>query len=207
MELIAVGISGLLLLAIWGFALKRAILDVHRDQLFDLRDELRRVFATNGWGMDSQLYRNLRDLINGYLRFTERYSLAKYSWIANRVKTDPELQSVMHERMASKFVSTDATQQAYVANLRRRALTVMTNYMILSSGPLLFATVVLFPFALAVAIAKQLFRLVRRGGTSFFNKAIEVHELATVAVDLAAAVLAKRLLRKDFVEEYSFKQC
>lgn len=206
MELITLGIGGLLLLAIWHFALKKAILDDHRDQLFDLRDELRGVFLEKGWAMDSRLYRHLRDLINGYLRFTERYSFAEFNWIESELKSDPVLRAAMKEKFDEKFLTQDNDQQVYVRDLRARAVKVMMNYMIVSSGPLLLLAFLMIPFVVAFSIAVLFFNVIRRGGESIFSKAIEVRELAFTILQLATAILAKGLLRKDFVEEYSFKQ-
>lgn len=78
----------------------------------------------------------------------------------------------------------------------------MMSYMIVSSGPLLIISMAMIPFAMVYAI----FDLVKKAGLSLFGKAIEVRELAGILSQMAVAFVAEKVLMKDFVEEYSYRQ-
>lgn len=206
MDQLLLGFSGLLLMAIWRFALRKGILDDHRDQLFDLRDELRAEFVAQGWALDSELYKRLRDLLNGYLKFTESYSFFEFIFMENQVRKDEGLQAAFKEGINAKFKTADPKQAEYVLKLRRRAVAVMMNYMIVSSGPLMIVTAIIVPFIALHLLVRSLFSVVHAGSNTIISTAGEILDVVFEVVQLAAAVLAKKLLLTDFVEKISYEQ-
>lgn len=205
MEFALFGLNGLLLLAVWHFILKRTILDSHRDQLFDLRDKLRETFVAEGWDMHSPLYRRLRDLINGYLRFTESYSFGEFVFLEREVRSNHRLQAALKERMAKDFVVTQAEQAKFVAKLRNDAVSVMMSYMILSSGPLVILVLLAIPLSAIYLLCNVFVRAVRAGGVRVLGKAVQIQETAFTLVKFAVALFASKLLFEEFVEEYSYR--
>jgi hypothetical protein len=206
MELIFIGVNGLLLMLAWRLMLKKSVLDSHRDRLFDLRDQLRESFIQKGWSLDLPIYRRLRDLINGYLRFTESYSFGEIVYLETEVKRNDKIRIALAEKFAEKFKADTAEQQAFVTEFRRKAVGVMMNYMIVSSGPLLLLFVLMLPVVALMSVAKLITSLVKVGGLSIFGKAVEVQELIGALMRLTVALIAEKLLFKDFVEEYSYRQ-
>jgi hypothetical protein len=202
MNLFLIGFNGLLLILVWRYILRRSILDTYRDRLFDLRDHLRETFVGRGWSLDSPLYRHLRDLINGYLRFTESYSFGEFVYMEIKVKENPALQNALTARVASKFAADTDEQKAFIADFRREAVGAMMSYMIVSSGPLLLLAMLMLP----VAIVKSAWSVLRKAGYSIFGKAIEAKGLCGSLGRLAVALVANKMLAKDFVEQYSYRQ-
>ena len=206
MDMVLIGVNVLLLIALWKFMLKKSILDTHRDSLFDLRDELRAVFVSRGWSLDEPIYRRLRDLINGYLRFTESYSFGEFLYLENEVKKNDKLTTEVKARIDAKFTSTTREQQEFVSEFRRKAVRVMMDYMIMSSGALMILVILLTPFVVIWSIISTLYGVLRAGGFAIFGKAVEVREMLGALARLTVAVVANKLWYEDFVEEYSYRQ-
>lgn len=70
MQLFLFGLGLLLLMVSWHFMIKPTLRDRARDKLFDLRESVRQYFLDHH-DLNHHLYRDLRDLINSYLRYTE----------------------------------------------------------------------------------------------------------------------------------------
>lgn len=203
METILFGLNGLLLLALWRFMLKKSVLDDHRDKLFDLRDELRATFANNGWDMSAPIYKRLRDLINGYLRFTETYSFAEFFLIERGVRRNERINAELAQRMARDFNAGDPRQQEFILDFRRRAVSVMMSYMIMGSGPLFMATVLAVPVAAVVMLCLCLGSLVRAGGRTVVAKTDAFSGVLISLVRFTVAKIAKLFIIEEFVEEYA----
>ena len=202
MNLLLIGLNGLLLMLVWRFMLRRSILDTHRDVLFDLRDRLRDTFISRGWDLGSPLYRHLRDLINGYLRFTESYSFGEFLYLEIKVKGNESLRTALAAKVESKFAMATDEQKAFIAEFRREAVTVMMSYMIASSGPLLLLAILMIP----VALVKGTLSMFRKVGYAIFGKVIEVKWLCSTLGRIAIAIVANKVLEREFVEEYSYRQ-
>jgi hypothetical protein len=125
-------------------------LDHTRDKLFDLRDEVRRVHLERGWSIDTDLYGNLRSMINAYLRYTENYSV--WQVVALRVELSRQAQSGLREHLVARinanFKAGTQDQQKYVADVRRRAGNALTDFAVYNSGLLLLLTILITPYFL-----------------------------------------------------------
>ena len=120
----------------WG-AWKSTCRDVARDRLFDLRDEWREFFISNGLSMELPEYAKVRGMINDYLRYTARFRLVGLLFaalvvprelcIAAAVEADEEFQS-SNQRIAME-----------IARIRRRSVSAIQEYMICTS-------ILVFPF-------------------------------------------------------------
>ena len=206
MELLTVALSGILLGLVWQFMLKKTILDDHRDQLFDLRDELRETFVENGWALDAPIYRRLRNLINGYLRFTERYSFGETLMLERSVRRNQELSSTLNKHLERSFHIDDVMQRAYITGLRERARRVMMSYMILSSGPLVLSLFLIVPVVFVYLVAMAVGMLIRAGGKSVALKLEQAGGVVEALLRYTVARLAHQLWDDDFVEDLSYRQ-
>lgn len=206
MELIFFGINILLIMAVWHFMLRPSILDHSRDRLFDLRDELRATFISKGWDLGSPVYKKLRDLVNGHLRFTEEMSLFRTAFVTASVKHDKELQDFIHVRISKTFAISDAEQQKFVIDFRRRALTVAMDYAISSSGFLLMLATILAPFVFFQKFIKMLNRHVDFTATVCAEKLKNLGGYVSSSMATSKAQIARALMLPDLVESYSFKR-
>jgi hypothetical protein len=186
--------------------LKKSVLDDHRDKLFDLRDELRTTFVERGWDMNAPIYKRLRDLINGYLRFTERYSFFEFTFLEHRVRNSGRLSTVMAKQLAREFKTVDRAQQEFVAEFRQKSVRVMMSYMIMGSGPLLLATLILTPVVAIASLVMYLMSLVHASGKTVVAKTDELGGVLLALLRVTVATVASKLLFEPFVEEYSYRQ-
>lgn len=206
MELLSFALSGLLLGLVWQFMLKKTILDDHRDQLFDLRDELRATFLSRGWSLEAPIYERLRNLINGYLRFTERYSFGETYMLERSVRKNANLGAALNKHLERSFHVSDAAQRAYVDGLRRRACRTMMSYMILSSGPLVLSLFFVIPLAGIFLVTLAVGALIKVGTKSVAAKVVEAGGVLKALLEYSVARVAKQLWDEDFVEELSYRQ-
>jgi hypothetical protein len=205
MELIFFGINVLLIMIVWHFLIRPTILDHSRDRLFDLRDELRATFAKNDWQMDSATYRSLRDLVNGYLRFTEEVSVFRIAYFKTVIKKDLALEKHLQERVNRMFESAQPDQKAVVMDIRRRALDAAIDYSVFSSGGLLMAVVVVTPFVaigMACSLAKQ---QVDFTTSVFWEKAEHLGRSASALISASTSYIARKVLLPDAIESYSMR--
>jgi hypothetical protein len=206
MELTILGINILLLIAVWKFMLRKTMLDSSRDQLFDLRDELRAVFVKNGWNLNSPSYRNLRDLVNGHLRFTEEMSVSRVSYIAAAIKKDKELLAYQHEKIAKIFDSSDPVQKRFIDDFRKRAVTVAMNYAVYSSGWLLLIAFFVFPFVATWKICVVINRQVDLTANVCAHSLRHFGRTMSIVMASSAACIGNAFLQPDFVEGYSYRK-
>ncbi|MRW89821.1 hypothetical protein GJ699_07485 [Duganella sp. FT80W] len=206
MDLVLSGIGLLLILPVWRYIVKRSLLDTHRDKLFDLRDELRDKFHASGWDMGGPVYKQLRDLLNGYLRYTESFQFIEFIVIETGIQRNPELQAEMKARFEKVFAGMDEEQRHFAIGLRKEARRVMMSHMILSSFPLALITAVLFPFVALYMVLRASMESISSTGLSFSRSARELRELVAAFAKLVVARIAKAFLVEDLVEEYSYRQ-
>lgn len=206
MDLILSGIALLLLLPVWRNIVKRSLLDTHRDKLFDLRDELRGKFHSAQWDMNSQVYRQLRDILNGYLRYTESFQFSEFSFIESRIRQNPDLQATMKAKFEEAFIDLEEDQRRFAIKLRSEARRVMMSHMILSSFPLVVMTLALFPIVAAYVAGLAIIRRISSTGSLFTQSAREFTELISAFGKVVIARIARAVLVEDLVEEYSYRQ-
>ncbi|AGW94581.1 hypothetical protein N234_31540 [Ralstonia pickettii DTP0602] len=205
MQLFLLGVNALLLMVIWRFMLRKTILDHHRDKLFDLRDQLRATFMARGWDLNSPMYRKLRNLTNGYLRFTEEFAFVPFVALENELKAKPALQRSLKSAFDQEFSTRDDQLRKFVDEYRLAAREVMIGYMICSSGPLLFTAVLIAPFVALCEVAKALSRGLVRGIRVIAAQTANFEASVSTSFDRAAKAVATRLFVPDFVEEYSYR--
>lgn len=190
----------LLLILVWKMMLKKTILDHHRDQLFDLRDELRERYLKEGMDLGSPVYRHLRDLINGYLRYTETYRLSKISYIKGQLKHHPDVVQFYRARMEKHFETKNPTESELTNEFRFRALEITTQYMTFGSGFLMVLTLFVFPFVSVWLLIKALNNCVHRS----VNKVILWSNAAAIITRKSAKTVSSFIALNDYVEELSY---
>lgn len=184
MQMFLLGLGLLLFVSVWHYALRRSILDHYRDQLFDLRDELRETYLLRGWDLNSPLYARLRRLTNGYLRSTEAFSLIPFLYLEIRIRANPSLFSAMRTGLEQQLDVEDEALKGFVVDYRRRAFDIMLRYMI--NGSLLMVSI--YSVMVYFTTIRTLLRSLHKG-----------------AFQWARRTVAEWFFTKDLVEEHSYR--
>lgn len=205
MTLFMLGVNILLLIAIWKFMVRKTILDSSRDQLFDLRDEVRATFVANGWDMDSKIYRNLRNLLNGHLRFTEEFSIWKIVFFNNSVRHQSNLTDQMRSQFEKVFAVDDPKQREFVLSIRRRSMSAVMKFAMFGSGFLLFLTVISAPIMVIVELVGMFDRGSNAAVAIIFGALRNFGRASETVMAASATMLSKHLVPSDLVERYSYR--
>ncbi len=205
MELTIFGVNVLLLLLSWRLMLRKTILDHTRDKLFDLRDEVRETFIQKKWDMNSPIYKKLRDLLNGHLRFTEEFSIWKITCLEVEIKKNPDALDELHTRVQKTFATDNPEQQKFIEGIRARALATVMNYAVFSSGFLLLVSILLSPFVVIAEIAQTVGRGLGFAMRSFIFSIYHSSRTASKIMSTSAAKISDKLFQADVFESYSYR--
>jgi hypothetical protein len=206
MEIALFGINILLIIFAWHFMLRKTILDHSRDQLFDLRDELRNEFVNNGWDLGSQDYKKLRDLINAHLRFTEQVSILRILLVTVEIKRNTELKDFLRIRLEKVFVSNIPAQQEFIKKFRMKALAVVMSYAVFSSGFLLLAALAISPIVAVKKLVEMINRRVDMTLDACLEKFKHLGAYTAVTMSASTAFIARSIFSPELVESYCFKR-
>ena len=129
MEVIKFIFFAFLLIGAWSHIILPSYLDAARDQLFDLRDELREKFISNEWDISSNKHAETRTAINSYLRFTEEITFWKLFYIQYVIMNEKSNWSNEEIAPYSRRISDQSDEvDVYIAKLKHRALHVVIGY-------------------------------------------------------------------------------
>lgn len=198
------GINIILLIAMWNFMIKRTLLDYYRDQLFDLRSEVRAFFLDKGIALDSSSYKNLRDLINGHLRFTERITFARFIVLETEVKNNKDLQAFLKDEIEKRFSTSNPELREFTSKVRERSKVILLNHMVNSSG---FVWVIALCLAPAV-VFYNIFKLIKLALKSSLEAIANglLHSLKSIVGYIFSITWPiKVTVKRDLLEEYSFR--
>lgn len=131
-ETTLLGVNILLLVIVWRCVLRKTALDHCRDALFDLREATRDFFKTST-GLEDTTYKNIRNLLNNYIRFTEDATFTRTFGFASKISENPELLKHLIDEMNSKFASSDPSVQKFVTEIRHQAVHVVQIWIFHSS--------------------------------------------------------------------------
>jgi hypothetical protein len=142
-------IAGLLWLMYWGFQSYR--IDKFRFQLFSLRAELFDLGLGGDISFDHAAYSELRNTLNGFLRFADRLSLLSYFLITRDLRRMIQAGEVVVVKVDANPLHSDL-QPGVIAQLRdiRSRMHVAVFEQIIFSSPAFVLTSI--PFLLAMLI-------------------------------------------------------
>ena len=206
MHLVIFGVNVLILVAVWRFMIRKTVLDNSRDRLFDLRDEVRSTFLKNGWGLDSSVYKKLRDLLNGHLRFTEDYSVFEIAYMEVSIRAEKNLQQELHDKFERVFSTGDAKQVAYIQSIRSRSLEAIMDFAVFSSGFLVFASLMVTPFYLFFKMFSVVGRGMDAAAQVCYSSAANVEKFCSNIVLSSARLIAKHIFAPDLFENVSYRK-
>lgn len=172
---------GLLILRVaWG-AWKSTCRDVARDKLFDLRDEWREFFVSNGLSMELPEYAKVRGMINDYLRYTARFRLVGLVYTAFAAPRELYIEAA--ERIEEEFRSPDAKIAAQINRIRAKAVSAVQEYMLCTSM-LLFPV---FAIALCVGVFVGTGKLIARAKSFLKQLADDSRYLSPGMIEMSVA--------------------
>ena len=148
MLFLALGLHVSSLILIWHFVAKRTVLDHTRDKLFDLRDQIRADHLANGWGLENDAYKNLRKMLNAYLRYTEIYSIWKIISLHRNLSKNPHLTEFVRKKINTSFATKNEKHAQYIQSVREKAFVILTEFSICYSGLLIVISMVMMPYVL-----------------------------------------------------------
>lgn len=209
MELMLLGVNFLLGYAIWRYMWRKTALDKYRDRLFDLRDEVKLYFLSQGYSLDNKLYIELRALINGHIRYTEKLTLNLFLAETVAMSAHPEIAKSIRKEVNQKFVTDDPKLSTFINDVRARSISILTGHMAESS----FGFIVFFPFMYLIAVLFKIFTMlkafVKNHNAQIISGIRVAFKFAPIVGFMLAIPARAGLLDKTFdaniVEEYSFK--
>lgn len=136
---------------------KTLALDNCRDQLFDIRQQLRQHFLERGEQLDHPVYQSLRDMLNSHIRFTEDFSLTNVVIILHALKKANAALAVPQE-----YLNRTSQFNDIICHTREESLRVLGKYLVQTS-------VILSTISLAYAFL-NLFRRYRKHPRDPFQK-------------------------------------
>lgn len=186
MNLLIIGLTMLWCAWAWRMWNKTALYD-HRDQLFLLRDELRGFFIENGYGLDHPSYMNLRDLLNGHIRYIEEVSLTSFVANALAFSKHPEMFRETAMKTDLRFRSGDENIKNFTSYIRKSSSMVLVQYMVSTSTVLMFIVALTVPVLLAGGVIGSIKNAAAAGAESW-RCALKVYAKAAVVSALACFV-------------------
>lgn len=203
MEVIKFIIFVLLLLAAWNYVILPSNLDASRDQLFDLRDELRSHFIKQQWDISSEKYGETRIAINSYLRFVDETSFWRLMYINFFAKKNRLTSTAKPLDQKHQPINKTSEMEEFLTDIRKRALIVVISHAVSSSfllHVLAFSLLPFFMFSASIGAAK--FGL--NACTEVFTNVIRnFPSVASAGLALAEAYIGRKIFKESVVEQYS----
>jgi hypothetical protein len=210
MDAMLFGISLLLIYAIWYGVWRKTALDMHRDELFDLRDEIKAYFLEKNLGTEHPLYEPLRGLINAHIRYTEKLTFRLFIAESIVISTHPERLKKLKAEVDARFATHDQELKAFIKQTRTKSIAILNAHMVESSFvfllmmPFIFIVVgmiKLFLFFKAIAENKNTKRIIANA-----KHALKLAPLAGLILAMPArAGFLHPSINSNVVEEYSYQ--
>jgi len=188
------GVNIVLSMLIWRFMLRPSILDHFRDKFFDLREEVREYYILNNIPLSDYSYKNLRDLLNNYLRFTENMSLIEIIFFARRIGENKEIYEYITIEIENKFKFKDEKLNDIARKTRESSSSIVLNYMVFSSPILIFLFIGIIPICIFLLLAKKTI--------NELSCKVEVISYALIEI---SKIVTRYIVTKDSLEKISFE--
>ena len=179
-ESFLLGIGIIALLLSWRFIVRKTALGHFRDELFDLREEVRLYYLEKGYGLEHKTYAELRNLLNSQIRSLEATSFSRLLIYEAEMDENEALRESMREDLKQRF-HTDSEELAhFIHRVRRQAYHYTTGYVLHAS---IFASALvysMFPFVLFWEVGRHSFKLSK----SMIDEAVMKVPQKAVSIDV-----------------------
>lgn len=153
---VVLSIVGLLLLwALWSFGLRPALIDMFRQRVFEIRDEMFDYAAEGNIDFNHPAYGTIRTLMNGYIRFAHRIDISLFIvlivYFIFKKDALRKQQKEFQERIESQLSSLPEKQRGKMNAYLQRTQVEMEKY-VLYGSPLFTAVVLLLSFVIGIVV-------------------------------------------------------
>lgn len=211
LDVLVFGVNLLLLAVVWRYGWKKAAVDDCRDDLHHLREKVRNHFLEKKIPLDHPAYRQLRDTLNVYLRFTNRASLISLFCFSWELKKYPDYAQIYESNIKQKYKFSDAELGTYVLNIRRQAADAMMVYMVKTSVVAMAIGLILCPILAIFLMLKKVFSDVRTALNQIHSFAsargalvVNLRAAGRLMADIAVGVNENGKGRVNVIEECSY---
>lgn len=200
MSEIVLGITLLAFILCWKLVWQKTLLDCTRDNLFDLRNELRTWFINNGYGLEHTAYHELRNILNSHLRNTENATLISYISFIYVYTKHPEYRQEIDSNADNIFNTEDKKINFFIKSIRDKAFHVLMTQMILRNMFISICLLILIPIFFTYKILYNIIKKVKNKIGLSTSKVIPI--MSTVMIGI---IYLLSLLRIDplTMEKYS----
>ncbi|MCL2829396.1 MAG: hypothetical protein FWD77_01510 [Betaproteobacteria bacterium] len=205
MELILAAISIFAAYAVWHYMWIPTATDHLRDQLFDLRDEVRAEFVSRGIPLHNPAYEALRSLLNQYLRYTEKVNIGRFISEVAVANQQRDLFRRLKDRIEEPFKTEPPELMEYIQHVRQRAMIHM--YCMMAKTSVLLISLILV--AMICTWAVDFINAIRNTLPSIpsLKKAMNaVPVVAIFATLLVRTGIARETWDASEIEEYAYSQ-
>lgn len=127
MEIIIVNLCVIMLLLVIRPFWKSFVVEFHRDQLFDLRDELREWYIEFGIEQD-EVYKNIRQMLNHHIRYLKDADFRSFkNWVEFYNKT-PNYRKIVIQDFSKEFATDDDRIKIITLDILNRTSFVFRKY-------------------------------------------------------------------------------
>lgn len=134
---------------------RKTLVDYYRDQLFDLREEMREHFIKEGFDLTHPAYQRLRILLNQNILFLEAVNF--FSFFGLHIVTRHRFKKDDAESFDKLFQSDNPILNEYTSRVRHQALEIVIRSMFISSFYVCLFVFFIGCFALLVGGIKRFF--------------------------------------------------
>lgn len=205
METMLLGLNMILLYVLWRFIWRKTALDRYRDVLFDLRDESKRFFIEHNYGLSHPLYIELRALLNGHIRYTEKLTMSVFISETVAMSAHPEVARELINKVNSRFATEDKILADHISNIRTRAIVTLAGHM----GESSFSFLVTYPFVYIMIAVVKAVNYARQNNAKITSSLRCALKFAPVAGLMIAIPARAGIITPEFdvniVEEYSYQ--
>jgi hypothetical protein len=116
----------------------KCLVDRYRQHLFEVRDDLFIYAAKGNIGFDHRAYANLRMMLNGAIRFADRFSftyVASMFVLLRSIQFDDTESDKFSEDLRSSIAELPEEVQAYLQNVRKKLKTA-TAFLLIFKSPI-----------------------------------------------------------------------
>ena len=195
---IQLGLGVLVLLFSWVYVHKKTAVDVFRNKMFRLRDEVRDYYAENSVPMDSPGYKAIRGLLNSYIYNAENISFSFSTKFRVELNNNPEIENYLIDKVEAPYRACEKETRDFLSDVRMRARSDCQLFVIQKSGIAMSLFLLIGAFLSVFEVCKRCFQIIQNHQGLIKEMAF----MATLAV--ARQKAATKVVDKKRLEESSF---
>lgn len=134
------GLNIFLIYLAWTHVLRPSIIDYFRDGLIEVSNDITCYYADHKIPLTCASYKNTQDLVDSYLAFTRKMSVAKVAVYFSKLEKHPSLMDWVLKNIEKDFLVDDTGLQDFIKKSRAESAR-MAIYCLVCSSPFMLALV------------------------------------------------------------------